>query len=201
MSRAILILSVCYIVQPYQDRGVKDKERYKKEIREYRELLKLHKGVIPPGMGMGKGSAKDRKEEVEEDNVKDEKEDLEEEDMTQEDVKEVVVKKEVIKEVTVKLEDSKDVKMDVTDVAVVEASVKSTTDGSHNFLAAMDIEIEPRLEAVPRKQECGSNGAAKPLLDISMHELPASSPYLTPEEQSIDGERLEGEGLSEGAFD
>lgn len=186
-------------MQPYQDRGVKDKERYKKEIREYRELLKLHKGVIPPGMGMGKGSAKDRKEQVEEDDVKEEEE--EEVDMTQEDVKEVVVKKEVIKEVNVKLEDSKDVKTDVTDVAVAEASVKGTTDGSHNFLAAMDTEIEPRPDATPRQLECGSNGAARPLLGISMHELPVSSPYLTPEEQSVDAERLEGEGLSEDAFD
>lgn len=192
-----MILRVYLKLQPYQDRGVKDKERYKKEIREYRELLKLHKGVIPPGMGMGKGSAKDRKEQVEEDNVKE----AEKVDMTQEDVKEVVVKKEVIKEVNVELEDSKDVKTDVTDVAVAEASVKGTTDGSHNFLAAMDIEIEPRLEAIPRQLECGSNGAARPLLGISKHELPESSPYLTPEEQSVDAERLEGEGLSEDAFD
>ena len=184
-------------MQPYQDRGVKDKERYKKEIREYRELLKLYKGVIPPGMGMGKGSARDRKVEVE---VEDEGKE-EEVDMTQEDVKEVVVKKEVIKEVNVKLEDSKDVKKDVNDLAVADPSVKGTTDGSHNFLAAMDIEIEPPQEATPRQAECGSNGAARPLLGISMHELPVSSPYLTPEEQSVDAERLEGEGLSEDAFD
>ncbi|CAK9865836.1 unnamed protein product [Sphagnum jensenii] len=30
---------------PYQEQGVKDKERYLKEIREYKELLKLHDGV------------------------------------------------------------------------------------------------------------------------------------------------------------
>ncbi|CAK9207182.1 unnamed protein product [Sphagnum jensenii] len=37
---------------PYQEQGVKDKERYLKEIREYKELLKLHDGVIPAEIPM-----------------------------------------------------------------------------------------------------------------------------------------------------
>ncbi|CAM6017413.1 unnamed protein product [Sphagnum balticum] len=37
---------------PYQEQGVKDKERYLKEIREYKELLKLHHGVIPAEIPM-----------------------------------------------------------------------------------------------------------------------------------------------------
>jgi hypothetical protein len=39
-------------LQPYQEQGVKDKERYLKEVREYKELLKLHDGVIPAEIPM-----------------------------------------------------------------------------------------------------------------------------------------------------
>jgi len=37
---------------PYQEQGVKDKERYLKEMKEYRELLKVHQGVIPADIPM-----------------------------------------------------------------------------------------------------------------------------------------------------
>ncbi|CAK9206957.1 unnamed protein product [Sphagnum troendelagicum] len=49
---------------PYQEQGVKDKERYLKEIREYKELLKLHDGVIPAEIPMlQKKTKKNIKEE------------------------------------------------------------------------------------------------------------------------------------------
>lgn len=35
------------IVQPFQDRGVKDKERYTRELREYRERLRLQEAGFP----------------------------------------------------------------------------------------------------------------------------------------------------------
>lgn len=35
------------IVQPFQDRGVKDKERYTRELREYRELLRFQEAGYP----------------------------------------------------------------------------------------------------------------------------------------------------------
>jgi hypothetical protein len=41
-----------FLLQPYQEQGVKDKERYLKEVREYKELLKLHDGVIPAEIPM-----------------------------------------------------------------------------------------------------------------------------------------------------
>jgi hypothetical protein len=40
------------VIQPYQEQGVKDKERYLKEMKEYRELLKVHQGVIPADIPM-----------------------------------------------------------------------------------------------------------------------------------------------------
>lgn len=53
-------------VQPYQDRGVQDKERYKIELRQYLELLKSHNGNIPTELAISEHDVEDAKEKLEE---------------------------------------------------------------------------------------------------------------------------------------
>lgn len=52
-------------VQPYQDRGVQDKERYKIELRKYLDLLKSQNGTIPTELA-AEHDVEDAKEKLKE---------------------------------------------------------------------------------------------------------------------------------------
>jgi hypothetical protein len=53
-------------VQPYQDRGVQDKERYKLELRQYLELRKPQNGKIPTGLAISEHDVEDAIEKLKE---------------------------------------------------------------------------------------------------------------------------------------
>lgn len=144
------------IVQPYQDRGVQDKERYKIELRKYLELLKSQNGTIPTELA-AQHDVEDAKEKL----------------------KEAVVDAAIDVAVDVAVNNAVNVSVD----DVVDVATKSVTDapvGNHNFPAASDVAAGDTGKAVTGASDVGdvvdaTNGSYNPASAVDVEDGAANT--------------------------
>lgn len=124
-------------VQPYQDRGVQDKERYRIEIRKYLELLKSQNGTIPTELAAAQDKVEDAKEKL----------------------KEAVVDAAIDVAVDVAVNNAVDVSVD--DVVDDIATTDDAPVGNHHFPAASDDHT-----GEPITHDAATNGSFHPVAAV-----------------------------------
>ena len=142
-------------MQPYQDRGVQDKERYKIELREYLELLKSQNGKIPTELAI------EHANEVAKEDAK-------------ENLKEAVVDAAIDAAVDVAVNNAVDVCIDDV-VDVTTRAVTDATVGSNHILPAAAADDTTGKPAVPGANATGvsaavdaTNGSYNPIAAVGI---------------------------------